>query len=317
MTTSIFLLILSLAALYIGANWLVRGSSALAARAHISPLVIGLTVVAFGTSAPELIVSLNAALHAQGDIAMGNVVGSNIANVCLILGLSAAIHPMQAKTQLVRKDIPIMIIAAILFTVFFWNGKIGRPEGLVLFAGIVAYTFYSLYFARKQGLAGKLPAGSDAAQPVKGRWYVDLLFLAAGLGTLIFASDLLVKNAVFLAKSFGISEAVIGLTIVAAGTSMPELATSVVAAFKKNPEIAIGNVVGSNIFNLLAITGATALVHPIAAPQVNYIDLLVMLGTSLLLLPIARTGYRINRWEGIGLVVIYVAYTLYLLRNVL
>lgn len=317
MTTSIFLLILSLVALYIGANWLVRGSSALAARAHISPLVIGLTVVAFGTSAPELIVSLNAALHAQGDIAVGNVVGSNIFNVCLILGVSAIIHPMQAKTQLVRKDIPIMIIGAILFTVFFWNGKIGRLEGLVLFAGIVAYTFYSLYFARKQGLEGKLPPGSDAAQPAKGRWYIDVLFLAAGLGVLIFASELLVKNAVFLAKSFGISEAVIGLTIVAAGTSMPELATSVVAAFKKNPEIAVGNIVGSNIFNLLAITGATALVHPIAAPQVNYVDLLVMLGTSLILLPIARTGYKINRWEGIGLVIIYVAYTLYLLRNVL
>lgn len=317
MTTSVFLLILSLIALYVGANWLVRGSSALAARAHISPLVIGLTVVAFGTSAPELIVSLSASLHAQGDIAIGNVVGSNIFNVCLILGVSAIIHPMQARTQLVKKDIPIMIVATLLFTVLFWNGKIGRWEGLLFFAGIVAYTSYSLYFARKQGLKEHLAADGEEAAPKPGRWYVDVLFLAAGLGVLVFASELLVDNAVFLAKSFGVSEAVIGLTIVAAGTSMPELATSVVAAFKKNPEIAVGNIVGSNIFNLLAIVGTTALVHPISAPAVNYVDLLVMLGTSALLLPIARTGYKINRWEGVGLVVIYVVYTLYLLRNVL
>ena len=316
MTTSIFLLILSLIALYIGADWLVRGSSALAARANISPLVIGLTVVAFGTSAPELIVSLNAALHGQGDIAIGNVVGSNIFNICLILGVSAIIHPLQAKTQLVKKDIPIMIAATILFTILFWNGKIGRLEGLLFFTGIVVYTFYSLYFARKHNKESNL-SSEEKVKPSSGHWYVDVLFLIGGLAVLVFASQLLVDNAVSLAKSFGVSEAVIGLTIVAAGTSMPELATSIVAAYKKNPEIAVGNIVGSNIFNLLAIVGTTALVHPINAPQVNYIDLLVMLGASILILPIARTGYKINRWEGIGLVIIYIGYTFYLLRDVL
>lgn len=311
MVISIFLLLLSLGALYIGAEWLVRGSSALAARAHITPLVIGLTVVAFGTSAPELVVSLSAAFHGQGDIAIGNVVGSNILNICLILGVAAIIYPMQIKTRTVKKDIPVMLIATILFTVLFWNGKIGRWEGLLFFAGIVAYTFYNLYFARKQKEVAEAPVA------VSRHWVIDLLFLLAGLGILIFASQLLVKNAVFLAKSFGISEAVIGLTIVAFGTSMPELATSIVAACRKNPEIAVGNVIGSNIFNLLAIIGTTALVHPISAPQVNYVDLLVMLGTSLLLLPLARTGYKISRVEGVGLVLVYIAYTLYLLRDVL
>lgn len=315
MITNIFLLVLSLVALYIGANWLVRGSSSLAARAHISSLVIGLTVVAFGTSAPELVVSLSAAFHGQGDIAIGNVVGSNIFNICLILGISALIHPLQAKTQLVKKDIPIMIVATILFTILFWNGKIGRVEGFLFFTGIIAYTFYSLYFARKHK-EETLPSETKAT-PVSGRWYIDVLFLASGLAVLIFASQLLVNKAVSLAKLFGVSEAVIGLTIVAAGTSMPELATSIVAAYKKNPEIAIGNIVGSNIFNILAIIGTTALIHPINAPQVNYIDLLVMLGVSVLIFPIARTGYKINRLEGVGLIIIYLAYTFYLLRNVL
>lgn len=311
MATSIFLLILSLVALYIGAEWLVRGSSALAARARITPLVIGLTVVAFGTSAPELVVSLSASLNGQGSIAIGNVVGSNILNICLILGVSALICPLQVKRQIVKKDIPIMIGATILFTVLFWNGTINRWEGLLFFAGIVAYTLYSLYFARKHQEA------TEEKIAVSKHWTIDVLFLAGGLVVLVFASQLLVKNAVFLAKAIGISEAVIGLTIVAAGTSMPELATSIVAALKKNPEIAVGNIIGSNIFNLLAIVGTTALVHPIHAPQVNYIDLLVMLGASLLILPLARTGYKISRIEGAGLVIVYVIYTLYLLKDVL
>lgn len=313
MTTSIFLLLLSLVALYIGADWLVRGSSALAARARISPLVIGLTVVAFGTSAPELVVSLSAAFHGSSAIAVGNVVGSNIFNVCLILGVTALIYPLRVKTQLVRKDIPLMIAASLLFTVLFWNGKIGRWEGLLFFTGIVAYTFYSLAVARKTGNAETAETGA----PVKGRWYADALYVAGGLAVLVFASELLVDNAETIAKSLGISEAVIGLTIVAAGTSMPELATSVVAALRKNPEIAVGNIVGSNLFNLLAIIGATALIRPIEAPEVNFVDLLVMTGSALLLLPLARTHYKISRPEGLLLIIIYVGYTLYLLRDVL
>ena len=313
MVISIFLLLLSLVALYIGANWLVRGSSALAARARISPLVIGLTVVAFGTSAPELVVSLSAAFHGQSAIAVGNVVGSNIFNICLILGISAIVYPLQVKKQLIKKDIPVMIAASLLFTALFWNGRIGRLEGLLFFAGIVAYTFYSLVAARKAGQNET----EEKKIPVSGRWYIDVLFVAGGLVVLVFASELLVDNAVAIAKAAGISEAVIGLTIVAAGTSMPELATSIVAATRKNPEIAVGNIVGSNIFNLLAIIGMTALIRPIDAPEVNFVDLLVMSGSALLILPLARTGYKISRVEGIGLVAVYVAYTLYLLRGVL
>lgn len=315
MTISIFLLILSLVALYIGANWLVQGSSSVASRAKISPLVIGLTVVAFGTSAPELVVSLSATLNGQGDISVGNVIGSNIFNICAILGLSAIVYPLQAQTQLLKRDIPVMILAAILFTILFWNGKLTRLEGILFFSGIIIYTTVNLYYARKNGKKEKLPEKEKIN--VSGCWLIDVGYIGAGLVVLVFASQLLVDNAVFIAQLLGISEAVIGLTIVAAGTSMPELATSIVAATKKNPEIALGNIVGSNIFNILAILGITASVHPISANDVNYIDLLVMLGVSLLILPVVRTGYKISRIEGIFLVIIYIIYTCYLLRNLL
>lgn len=314
MATSITLLILSLIALYIGADWLVRGSSSLAARAHISPLVIGLTVVAFGTSAPELVVSISATLNGQGNISIGNVVGSNIFNICVILGLSAIVFPLQAKTQLLKIDIPIMILASGLFTVLFWNGHLGRLEGLLFFSGVIAYTCFSLYFARKKGMKQAVAEGEIT---VSSHWIKDALFLAGGLIILVFASQLLVDNAVYIAKAAGISEAVIGLTIVAAGTSMPELATSIVAATKKNPEIALGNIVGSNIFNILTILGITSLIHPISAAEVNYIDLLVMLGVTILVLPVVRTGFKITRLEGIFLFSIYIAYTLYLLKDLL
>lgn len=314
MITSITLLILSLIALYIGAEWLVRGSSSMAARAKISSLVIGLTVVAFGTSAPELVVSINASLEGQGDISIGNVVGSNIFNICVILGLSAMVHPLKAKTQLLKIDIPIMIIASALFTILFWNGHIGRLEGALFFSGIIFYTLFSLYFARKKKETGDIP---NEQINISTHWYFDLFFIVGGLTILVFASRLLVDNAVYIAKYIGISEAVIGLTIVAAGTSMPELATSIVAAMKKNPEIAIGNIVGSNIFNILAILGLSSLIKPITAPHVNYIDMFVMLGVSLLVLPIAKTGHKISRKEGILFFFIYIIYIIYLLQDLL
>lgn len=312
MITSITLLILSLVALYIGAGWLVQGSSALAFKAKISPLVIGLTVVAFGTSAPELFVSLNATLSGQGDIAIGNIVGSNIFNIGLIVGISAVIYPLQAKQQLTRIDIPIMLLATILFTVFFWNGNLGRLEGGLFFAGIILYTVLSLYYSRKH----KQNEPDIELEEQPRHWAMDTLYAAGGLTVLIFASNLLIENAVSIAKDMGISEAVIGLTIVAAGTSMPELATSVVAAIKKSPDIAIGNIVGSNLFNILAISGVTSLVNPIHTKSVNHIDLLVMLGISLLLLPLVKSGQKISRTEGLVLVVFYLLYVLWLLRGV-
>lgn len=315
MITSVTLLILSLFALYIGAGWLVKGSTEIALKANISNLVIGLTIVAFGTSAPELVVSLNASLAGQGDIAIGNIVGSNIFNIALILGISAAIHPLQAKRQLTRIDIPILILATIAITILFWDGKLGRLEGGFFLAAIITYTLFSLYYSRKHEKKVEIENGELEKQPEP--WYKDLLYIAGGLGILIFASDLLVNNAVSIARELGISEAVIGLTIVAAGTSMPELATSVVSALKKNPDIAIGNIVGSNLFNILAIAGTSSLVHPIVAPNINYVDLLVMLGLTLLLFPLVKSGLKISRAEGWLLIIVYVGYLAWLLKDLI
>ncbi|WP_308597199.1 calcium/sodium antiporter [uncultured Parabacteroides sp.] len=310
MITSLTLLILSLMVLYIGAGWLVQGSSALALKANISPLVIGLTIVAFGTSAPELAVSLGATLRGQGDIAIGNIVGSNIFNIGVILGVSATICPLQVKKQLLRIDIPIMLAATILFTILFWNGTLGRMEGLFFLTGIIIYTLFSLLYSRKQEEEPNLELEEQPKH-----WAVDTLTIIGGLVVLVFASRLLVDNAVSIAKELGVSEAVIGLTIVAAGTSMPELATSVVAAYKHKTDIAIGNIVGSNLFNILAIAGSCSLMHPIEAKNVNYIDLLVMLAISILLLPLMKSGQKISRTEGAALILIYVIYLFWLLRD--
>lgn len=315
MITSVTLLILSLFALYIGAGWLVKGSTELALKARISNLVIGLTIVAFGTSAPELVVSLNASLSGQGDIAVGNIIGSNIFNIAVILGISAAIHPLQAKRQLTRLDIPILIVATVVFTLLFWNGTLNRLEGCLFLAGIIIYTVFSLYYSRKHEKKIEEQTGELEKQPEP--WYKDVLYIGGGLVILIFASNLLVDNAVSIAQELGVSEAVIGLIIVAAGTSLPELATSVVSALKKNPDIAIGNIVGSNLFNILAIAGTSSVVNPIVAKNVNYVDLLVMLGLSLLLLPLAKSGQKISRTEGWALIVMYLCYLAWLLRDLI
>lgn len=312
MITSLTLLILSLVALYIGAGWLVQGSSALALKAKISPLVIGLTIVAFGTSAPELVVSLNAALKGEGEIAIGNILGSNIFNIGIILGISATIYPLQAKKQLLRIDIPVMLIATILLTIFFWNGELGRMEGGFFLAGIILYTIFSLYYSRKHGEEPNLELEEQPRH-----WAFDTLEIVGGLVVLIFASHLLVENATSIAREVGLSEAVIGLTIIAAGTSMPELATTIVAASKGKTDIAIGNIVGSNLFNILAIAGSCSLVQPIVAKNVNYIDLLVMLAISLLLLPLVKSGQKITRTEGLVLVIVYVIYVFWLFRDVI
>lgn len=310
MITSLTLLILSLVALYIGAGWLVQGSSALALKAKISPLVIGLTIVAFGTSSPELAVSLDAALNGQGDIAIGNIVGSNIFNIGIILGISATICPLQVKKQLLRIDIPVMLIATILLTLLFWNGTLGRTEGFFFLTGIIIYTLFCLFYSRKHGEGPNLELEEQPKH-----WAIDMLAIIGGLVVLVFASQLLVNNAVSIAKELGLSEAVIGLTIVAAGTSMPELATSIVAAFKRKTDIAIGNIVGSNLFNILAIAGSCSLVHPIEAKNVNDIDLLVMLAISALLLPLVKSGQKISRTEGFVLILLYMIYMFWLLRD--
>lgn len=298
----------ALALLFFGAEWLVRGSAALALRLGVTPLVIGLTVVAFGTSTPEMIVSTMAALDGQGDIAVGNVVGSNIFNICVILGLSTLLAPLKAKMQLIWLDTPVMIGVSLLFVALFRDFRISRVEAGLLLFGIVAYTVANVILARKEVSAEVRAEFAEAVPRKPGKLWLDLLLIAGGLAVLVVGSRLLVTNAVGLARLLGLSEAVIGLTIIAAGTSMPELATSVVAALRKQPDIAIGNVVGSNIYNLLAIIGVSGLLSPLHAPGIKAFDLYVMLGTSAALLPLMWTGFVLKRWEGVVLVAAYGGY---------
>lgn len=303
----IIFLVAGLACLYYGAEWLVRGSASLALRLKISPLVIGLTVVAFGTSMPEMFVSVESSLKGMGDVSVGNVVGSNIFNIAFILGLSALIRPLTVHLRLLKFDVPFMILCSIVFglIVCFW-GRVNRFEGILMFSGIILYTSILIRMSRKERLdvSNILPEST----PRKGGVLFDIIFIILGLGTLVVGSMLFLKGAVALGRLVGISEAVIGLTIVAAGTSLPELATSVVAAFKKHSDIAIGNIVGSNIFNILAIMGLTGIICPLDCPQISTMDIIYMIGTAVLLLPFMKTGRIISRKEGVFLLLVYISY---------
>jgi len=300
------LIAIGIVLLYIGAEGLVRGSSNLAIRAGIAPLVVGLTVVAFGTSAPELTVSVSAALQGMGEVSLGNVVGSNVFNITVILGLSAVIMPLTIHVNLLRRDIPIMIgICAIGFGLIA-VGEITRWMGFVLILLLAAYITFTVLIARKEDADAE--ALMDIPAKAEGPVWRDLVFLVIGLGVLVLGANLFVEGAIAVARKLGVSEAVIGLTIVAAGTSLPELATSVVAAFKKQTDIAVGNAVGSNIFNVLCILGVTSTVRPIEAGSINLIDGAFMLGSSILLLPLAFTQRAIQRWEGAVLLMVYAGY---------
>ena len=298
MILSIFFVLASLVLLYFGASWLVKGSSALALKAGVSPLVAGLTVVAFGTSSPEMVVSVNAALSGNGNIAVGNIVGSNLFNICIILGISALVAPLKIKLQLLKIDIPVLIVTTIGFMVLFADRHISRLEGFVLFAGIILYTIISILLARREKNAEVLAEfDTSITGGKKMKWYWSAGLILLGLGVLIAGSELLVKGAVVIARSLGVGETIISLTIIAAGTSMPELASSIVATIKKEYDIAIGNIIGSNIFNILAIIGISGIVNPLTAIAISNIDLYVMLGVTLLLLPFFRTSYTLKRDE--------------------
>lgn len=308
-----------LALLTVGAEWLVRGASRLAALAGVAPLVVGLTVVAYGTSAPELAVSVKSAVGGQSDIALGNVVGSNIFNVLFILGVCALVQPLRVHSQLVRTDVPIMILASFLALGMSLDSMIGRIDGILLVGGAISYTVFTI---RKSGQETKdvqdefrrlIPKNLPSTVATAAR---ALAVLVAGLAALVIGSRFFVNGAVDLARHFGASELVIGLTIVAAGTSMPEVATSVVASLRGERDIAIGNVVGSNIFNILAVLGCSSLVRgiPVAAPSVE-VDIPVMVGVAVACLPIFFTGLEIRRWEGALFLSFYVAYTAYLIMH--
>ena len=305
------LIITGLVLLYFGAEWLVGGGASLAVKAGVTPLVVGLTVVAFGTSCPELVVSVDAAISHHGEISIGNIVGSNIFNIAFILGLSAMIRPLKVQMQLIRFDTPIMIAASVLFVIFFLDKKINRPEALILFAGIFVYTVVVVRMARKEVKKNRddgIPGEVHAEYGLE----VCVFLIIAGLTALVVGARVFVQGSVMIAQNFKISEAVIGLTIVAAGTSLPELATSVVAAAKKQADISIGNIVGSNIFNILCIIGIAGLISPIYAPGISPVDIGMMLITAILLFPIMKTGFIINRIEGFVLIVIYLGYLWYL-----
>ena len=320
MLWAIFLIIVGLITLVGGGELLVRGASRIAALARISPLVIGLTVVAFGTSAPELAVSLKASLAGQTDIAIGNVVGSNIFNVLLILGVSALVTPLVVSSQLIRIDVPLMIAASVALLLLGLDGHIGRIDGFVLFGVLVVYTGWSIRKSRKETTAvqkefahefGSVKQEKTVLQP----WFhVGLIIV--GLVLLTFGARWLVDGAVTIAKLLGMSELLIGLTIVAVGTSLPEVAASVLASIKGERDIAVGNVVGSNIFNILSVLGLSASVAPggVEVSQTALrLDIPIMIAVAVACLPVFFTGHVIARWEGGLFLAYYLAYTAYLI----
>jgi cation:H+ antiporter len=295
--------------LFFGGEGLVRGSSALALRLGLTPLVVGLTVVAFGTSAPEMVVSVQATLAGRGAVAIGNVIGSNSLNIGLILALTALICPLRVKLQILRIDMPIMVGASILAAWMLSDLAIGRMEGAVLFAGIIAYTAFTVRYAKRMNVSPEVEAEFARAVPAaRGSLWRDLLLIIAGLGLLAAGSHFLVEGATRLARGFGIDEAIIGLTIVALGTSMPELVTCIVAALKKEPDIALGNIIGSNIFNMLGILGMAALVRPMTGEGIKMTDLYVAIAFAVALVPMLWSGRILQRWEAGLLLGGYIVY---------
>lgn len=302
MLLDIALVGLGLVLLFFGGDLLVRGAVALAARLSVPPLLIGLTIVGFGTSMPELLVSLNAAFAGLPDIAVGNVVGSNTANILLILGLAVLVAPLPTRIPGLSRDLAVMLASAGLLAVLAMDGRIAGWQGLLLLTLLAAYLVYGAIRGRSRG-AEEPDTGSSL------KLWQMLGFLAAGLAALVFGADFLVDGATSLARGVGVSDAVIGLTIVAVGTSLPELATSVVAAMKRQPEIAVGNVVGSNIFNILGILGVTAAISPVpVAPQMVAFDIPVMLAVSLAIAALLTVVHRVPRWAGLALLAVYAWY---------
>ncbi len=306
--------------LVVGANALVRGASKLALSFGISPLVVGLTIVAFGTSAPELAVSVGAVLDGKTDIAIGNVVGSNILNVLFILGLSALIAPLVVNIQLIRQEVPIMLGASLLLLALGLDGRLSMTDAGLLLVLLLAYTAFLVVQSRRETRAARdeFAEAVEAAEPGAwdSHWAAQIGLIGVGLAGLVAGSDFLVQAAVGFARAMGVSDLVIGLTIIAAGTSLPEAATSIAAAFKGERDIAVGNVVGSNTFNILGCLGVSGLVSGdlglVMAPSLLSFDIWVMLAVALACLPVFMTGREIARWEGGVFLGYYAAYVAYL-----
>ena len=318
--TTFGLLIAGLILLVAGAEFLVKGASRIAAILQISPLIIGLTIVAYGTSAPEMFVSTMSSFSGQGDIAMGNVVGSNICNVLLILGLSALVTPLTVTKQIIRSDVPIMIGVSALLLIFCLDGKLSRVDGLILLVGGITYTLSLIYQSSKQKRTqdefAEEYSFNDRITP--GLWIENIAFIIGGLALLVLGSRWLVDSAVTIAKAFGVNELLIGLTIVAIGTSLPELATSVVASFRGERDIAVGNVLGSNIFNILVVLGVAGTISPngiqISEALIQF-DLPIAIAVAFTCLPIFYSGQRIDRIEALLFLFYYIAYVSYQILN--
>lgn len=301
--------------LLIGAEAMVRGGAALALRFGVPPLIIGLTVLAFGTSSPELVVSIKGAISQQGDIAIGNVLGSNISNLALILGVAALIRPLKIQEQVLQREMPVMLAATGLFALLLLDREISRLDGALFVLGLLAYLGYNIWSAR-QGQPVVNPddiPGAEAAEKRSTLWNASMVVI--GIALLAFGVNLFVNGATDLARLVGLSEAVIALTIVALGTSLPELATSALASFRHEGDLSVGNVIGSNVFNIFAILGIAALIEPMEAVGINNIDVGMMLAVTIVVWPMMRTGFRLSRWEGGLLVTSYLGYMIYLIAG--
>lgn len=298
--------------LYFGADWLVQGAVTLALHLGLSPLIVGLTVVALGTSVPEALVSVQAAIGHQGGIALGNVIGSNILNIALVLGLSALFHPLKVDSHLVKADVPLLAGATFMLVVLLEDLHISRMEGAFLLLCIMGYIAGNIMTVKKTSPAEDVIEGMEVPSNPNKTLRKDIGFLCIGLVSLAVGANFLVSGAVDLARLWGLSEALIGLTIVSIGTGTPELATALMAAYRKTSDLAIGNAVGSNLFNIMFVLGIAGLIVPMDAVGIRSSDLYVMLGVTLLLLPTVWTGYVLDRKEGFIFLSIYVGYLYYL-----
>ena len=312
-------MVIGLGCLVAGAEFLVKGAAAIATRLGVQPVVIGLTVVAFGTSAPELAVSVASSISGNSDVAFGNVAGSNIANILLILGASAVVGGLAVSQRIVRIDVPLLVGVSIVALLMSLDNRIGRVDGVLLFSGVIAYTWWLIRASRREtaavsqeyAVAIESVEGAVGERPI----LVQISLVVGGLVVLVIGSQLLVNSATDIAESLGVSDLVIGLTVVAIGTSLPELATSILAAFRGQRDIAVGNVVGSCLFNLMCVLGLTGIVSP---DGVNVgdsslrLDFPVMIAATIVLVPIMWNGFQIKRWEGLVLTAFYAAYLAYL-----
>ena len=304
---AVLLVAAGLALLIVGAEVLVRGASALAAALGVPPVVVGLTVVSVGTSAPELAIGIDSAINDAGPLAIGNVAGTNIVNLLLVLGLSAAIAPLAIAVPTIRRDLPVMGVIGILLLALCWDGTLSRVDGAILLAIAIGYTILIVLQARRDPVAVHI-AADELPRPT-GKTWVHVLLTVGGLAVIVVGADLMVSGAVDLSRSFGVSEAVIGLTVVAIGTSAPELVTTLVSTFRGERDIAIGNLIGSSTYNIGLVLGGSALVAPLGVTtELIHVDLPVMVAVMLLCIPVFLTGRRMSRLEGIGFVVGYVVF---------